>query len=233
MKNQTPIWTEDRVEKLKKLWLTTDMTAEQVAVELGGLAGAREGGRMVVLGKLHRLGLPARRDPRGLASPEERQRAQLAYKERENARRRATRAAKKAKEMALCGLSAPTTALVRVAKPKVDAPPFIGSLNLLFGELRRFSSSAANQCRYIEPSDNGPNFRACGTETLRGASYCGHHHPICHYAGSTTALSDAERKRRSNHGKALGFASVKRHRMPTLFPAGETAAAFQPAEAGA
>lgn len=49
-------WTDDRVETLKTLW-TDGLSASQVAAVLGGVS------RNGVIGKVHRLGLPRRKEP--------------------------------------------------------------------------------------------------------------------------------------------------------------------------
>ena len=46
-------WTDERVERLKKLWLD-GLSASQIALELGGVT------RNAVIGKVHRLGLSGR-----------------------------------------------------------------------------------------------------------------------------------------------------------------------------
>jgi GcrA cell cycle regulator len=47
------MWTDERVELLKKLW-TDGLSASQIAAELGGIT------RNAVIGKVHRLGLSGR-----------------------------------------------------------------------------------------------------------------------------------------------------------------------------
>ena len=46
-------WTEERVERLKKLW-SEGLSASQIAAQLGGVS------RNAVIGKVHRLSLPGR-----------------------------------------------------------------------------------------------------------------------------------------------------------------------------
>ena len=46
-------WTDERVEKLKKLW-SEGLSASQIAAQLGGVS------RNAVIGKVHRLSLPGR-----------------------------------------------------------------------------------------------------------------------------------------------------------------------------
>src|SRR2546423_15305097 len=49
----TMMWTDERVELLKKLW-ADGLSASQIAAELGGIT------RNAVIGKVHRLGLSGR-----------------------------------------------------------------------------------------------------------------------------------------------------------------------------
>lgn len=46
-------WTDERIERLKKLW-TDGLSASQIAAEMGGVT------RNAVIGKVHRLGLSGR-----------------------------------------------------------------------------------------------------------------------------------------------------------------------------
>src|SRR5438093_13246123 len=55
-------WTDERVEKLKKLW-ADGLSASQIAGELGGVT------RNAVIGKVHRLNLSGRAKPAGSAVP--------------------------------------------------------------------------------------------------------------------------------------------------------------------
>ena len=52
-KRGTMAWTDERVERLKKLW-TDGLSASQIAADLGGVT------RNAVIGKVHRLGLSGR-----------------------------------------------------------------------------------------------------------------------------------------------------------------------------
>ncbi|MBC6437073.1 MAG: GcrA cell cycle regulator [Rhodobacteraceae bacterium] len=47
-------WTDDRVERLRKMWDDTQKTTREISRELGGVT------RNAVIGKAHRLGLPNR-----------------------------------------------------------------------------------------------------------------------------------------------------------------------------
>jgi GcrA cell cycle regulator len=54
-------WTDERVEKLKKLW-SEGLSASQIAAQLGGVS------RNAVIGKVHRLNLPGRAKAGGATS---------------------------------------------------------------------------------------------------------------------------------------------------------------------
>lgn len=54
-------WTDERVEKLKKLW-SEGLSASQIAAQLGGVS------RNAVIGKVHRLNLPGRAKAGGTQS---------------------------------------------------------------------------------------------------------------------------------------------------------------------
>ncbi|WP_280950746.1 GcrA family cell cycle regulator, partial [Pararhizobium antarcticum] len=54
-------WTDERVEKLKKLW-SEGLSASQIAAQLGGVS------RNAVIGKVHRLSLPGRAKAGGTAA---------------------------------------------------------------------------------------------------------------------------------------------------------------------
>jgi GcrA cell cycle regulator len=54
-------WTDERVEKLKRLW-SEGLSASQIAAQLGGVS------RNAVIGKVHRLSLPGRAKAGGTAT---------------------------------------------------------------------------------------------------------------------------------------------------------------------
>ena len=65
------MWTDERVELLKKLW-ADGLSATQVAAELGGFADYPDGGRSAVCGKVHRLGLSGRAKSPSMSAPQPR-----------------------------------------------------------------------------------------------------------------------------------------------------------------
>jgi GcrA cell cycle regulator len=63
------IWSDRRVEQLKKLW-EAGLSASQIAAELGHVT------RNAVIGKVHRLGLSGRHNSQSLAAPRKARAAQ-------------------------------------------------------------------------------------------------------------------------------------------------------------
>jgi len=61
-------WTDERVEKLKKLW-SEGLSASQIAAQLGGVS------RNAVIGKVHRLSLPGRAKAGGTTASRSQKRA--------------------------------------------------------------------------------------------------------------------------------------------------------------
>jgi hypothetical protein len=142
--------------------------------------------RNAVLGKLQRLGLLGKGAPRPHISEEERK-----LRQRERDRKRAPRqriGEKKMQEMP--------------AAP----PPFIGSLNIPFNDLRPWLSGGVNQCRFIVAKIPAADSPACGNETLPGESWCGH----CK-GNRGQNISDEERSRREAQMRKMTCPSVLRH----------------------
>jgi GcrA cell cycle regulator len=61
-------WTDERVERLKKLW-SEGLSASQIAAQLGGVS------RNAVIGKVHRLSLPGRAKAGGTTASRSQKRA--------------------------------------------------------------------------------------------------------------------------------------------------------------
>lgn len=63
-------WTDERVDRLKKLW-SEGLSASQIAAQLGGVS------RNAVIGKVHRLNLPGRAKAGGATSARSQKRASI------------------------------------------------------------------------------------------------------------------------------------------------------------
>jgi GcrA cell cycle regulator len=146
-------WTDEQDEVLKRL-LAAGISFTNAAAMINA-DFATSYSRNAAIGRAHRLGIKTER--RGLPGA---------------GRKPTGRKPRPAKPVF------PKQVVVRAPEPVVELAPYIGSLNLPFGDLRPFSADRVNQCRFIEGA--APEFLCCGTETLPGASWCGHHHEITH-----------------------------------------------------
>lgn len=204
--NSLGTWTPARDEALRAAW-ATKATAPEIAAQLGGFEHTTDGGKNSVIGRAHRLKLESRAPATRALDPEERDRRLQARYEIVKARRHAKREA----ELTMYADAPRAPRAAKPAKaPKPEAPPYVPQ-GISFAELRDFSSQRANQCRYIDAADPGPNFFYCGSETLPGESYCGHCAKICRGdQRSTAVMSDERRERLRQQGRTAGYASIKK-----------------------
>jgi GcrA cell cycle regulator len=143
------IWTDERVELLKKLW-AEGLSASQIARELGGVT------RNAVIGKVHRLQLSGRAKPASSAPRVRRPRAA----------RPARPAAAPAVHGNLALKTAPLPAPRRLVSMDVVVPiPLKASiLNL-----------TDKTCRWPIGDPGEEDFCFCGHAPREGAPYCEYH----------------------------------------------------------
>lgn len=201
--NSLGTWTPARDEALRAAW-ATKATAPEIAAQLGGFEHTVDGGKNAVIGRAGRLKLERRTPASRALDPEERDRRLQARYEIVKARRHAKREA----ELALYADAPRVPRAAKLAKAaKPEAPPYVPQ-GIPFAELRDFSSQRANQCRYIDAADPGPNFFYCGSETLPGESYCGHCAKICR-PSPVSQISEERREQLRSQGRNAGYASVR------------------------
>jgi GcrA cell cycle regulator len=168
MTHTPPYWTDERVAELKRLH-EAGLSARQIGVRMGTTRNA-------TIGKLKRLkltlnGVPRLTEEQRAESRKKRNAARVVRKRKQRQRERGGKKMQEAKLL----------------------PPFIGSLNIPFADLRPWREHVSNQCRYIAAEPPGPDYLACGNETLPGESYCGHCGDIVFSRGQTpvTKLQEA------------------------------------------
>lgn len=186
-------WTDQKIKELKAHW-TSNLSMSEIGAAMGTTRNA-------VIGKCHRLGFPER--PQHVDAVERDERAQKRSERQalEQRNRRQKRSAER-KEMRM------QEGIVKRASPKsapapapVQPPAFVGSLNIPFADLRRFSNSEPNECRNIPAEPPGPDYLACGTETLPGESWCSHCKGIVFARPANFSAEDLERRSRSTTRK--------------------------------
>lgn len=145
---QTGTWSDERVEKLKRLW-SKGLSASEIASRMGGVS------RNAVIGKANRLGLAGRR----VMS----RKAPICAKERRTKpRQKSTRTrAKDAIAMRYAEQFSDPQA-VEPIPPSNDIP-----------HVSRLVDLEKRDCRWPVDHDHGVGF--CGREAMEGSSYCPDH----------------------------------------------------------
>ena len=146
----TMMWTDERVELLKKLW-TDGLSASQIAAELGGIT------RNAVIGKVHRLGLSGRAKSPTSAAPRPR-------KPRPPGMMRLARPAMRG-----------NTALAPMYEQDVEAEPEMVENIIPIGQRCTLLELNEEKCHWPVGDPGQPDFYFCGGKTNTGTPYCGYH----------------------------------------------------------
>ena len=148
------MWTDERVELLKKLW-ADGLSASQIANELGSVT------RNAVIGKVHRLGLSGR--TKSLATTAPRQR-----KPRTHAMLRIRPAVRG------------NTALATAFDLDVVAEPEIVENVVPMGQRCSLVELSDHRCRWPIGDPGQPEFAFCGGPSSEGFPYCAYHARIAY-----------------------------------------------------
>jgi len=159
-------WTDERVERLKRLW-AEGLSASQIAAQLGGVS------RNAVIGKVHRLCLPGRAKAGGSTA--------------------ATRAAKRPAAPAPRAptfASRATTATRTVTRPSgstmlkeeieidsAEEPAFVPAGNVVVPILKRLALTDLTErtCKWPVGDPMKEDFYFCGNESPDASPYCTYH----------------------------------------------------------
>lgn len=144
-------WTDDRVEKLKKLW-AEGLSASQIAKELGGVT------RNAVIGKVHRLGLSGRATPS----------------------RPPRRVVKTSRPRPAVRPARPATPAVAegpnvTPMPRPQPLPAVDTTPLPDGDFATVLTLSDRVCKWPVGDPNSKEFRFCGRKTKPGSVYCEAH----------------------------------------------------------
>jgi len=187
-------WTDERVEKLKGLW-ADGLSASQIAKDLGGVT------RNAVIGKVHRLGLPAR-TPGGGAKADTAAAAEKPAKPTKKAAAKTTPTPKPA---------APKPAPVKAApEPEPELPEVIEEDD---GEEKLLSETGVDLlalerkakkinlmeltervCKWPIGDPTSTEFHFCGQPSVAGKPYCEGHVSVAFQPMSTRRERDRKRQ---------------------------------------
>ena len=145
-------WTDERVERLKKLW-ADGLSASQIAGELGGIT------RNAVIGKVHRLGLSGRAKAPSSSVPRQR-------KPRAPSMFRAPRPMMR-------GNTALAHSPAYDYEPEPE-PELIENI-IPIGQRCTLLELNDEKCHWPIGDPGQPDFFFCGGKTGTGIPYCGYH----------------------------------------------------------
>lgn len=161
-------WTDERVEKLKRLW-AEGLSASQIAAQLGGVS------RNAVIGKVHRLSLPGRIKAGGNASSNRAQKRPAPAAQQ----RPATFAARPAQPAARTvarpmGATAVKEEIeVEVTQPRILMP----STSVVVPLAKRLALTELTErtCKWPMGDPLKDDFHFCGAESPDNSPYCKYH----------------------------------------------------------
>lgn len=168
----TWVWTEERVEVLKKLW-ADGLSASQIAGELGGIT------RNAVIGKVHRLGLSGRAKAPSSSIPRQRKPRSPAQFSRQ---RPASRGNTALAHHALAYLD---------TEPEAEPEPEFLDNIIPIGQRCSILELTEATCHWPIGDPGSPEFFFCGGTTVGGQPYCGYHCRIAYQP-----IQDRRRERR-------------------------------------
>jgi GcrA cell cycle regulator len=145
------MWTDERVELLKKLW-TDGLSASQIAAELGGIT------RNAVIGKVHRLGLSGRAKSPSSTAP----------------RPRKPRAPGHMMRLARPAMRG-NTALAPMYETDLESEPEQIENIIPLGQRCTLLELNEDKCRWPIGDPGTSEFFFCGGAPVEGAPYCGYH----------------------------------------------------------
>lgn len=160
-------WTDERVERLKRLW-AEGLSASQIAAQLGGVS------RNAVIGKVHRLNLPGRAKAGGSSSS-----ARPA--------KRTVQAQRPANFQARPAATTTTRTVTRAAgatmlKEEIEVDTFeeievSRPLNVVVPISRRLALTELTErtCKWPIGDPMKDDFHFCGCEIADSAPYCTYH----------------------------------------------------------
>ncbi|MEM9676622.1 MAG: GcrA family cell cycle regulator [Pseudomonadota bacterium] len=171
-------WTNERVERLSKLW-AEGLSASQFAADLGGVT------RNAVIGKVHRLGLSgrARATPKQQSQAPRRKATPRTASSGFNRSNSAPRPSSAPRSVGNAALNLEYEEEVEVvAKPTEDVVvPISRKLTLM--------QLTENSCKWPTGDPTMPGFSFCGHQSADGKPYCEHHSKLAFQPAS-------ERRRR-------------------------------------
>ncbi len=145
-------WTDERVERLKKLW-TDGLSASQIAAELGGVT------RNAVIGKVHRLGLSGRAKSPSSSTPRPRKVRSGGH---------------------MLRVSRPSIRGNTALAYDYDVEPEPELIEIPVEQRKTLLQLNEHTCRWPIGDPGSPEFFFCGGETVNELPYCSYHSRVAY-----------------------------------------------------
>ncbi|WP_136659884.1 GcrA family cell cycle regulator [Nitratireductor sp. XY-223] len=155
-------WTDERVDRLKKLW-ADGLSASQIAAELGGVS------RNAVIGKVHRLNLPGRAKSGGSSASRAKRVSSASRGGSYASRGGATRSMPRTR-----GATALKPDLIADAVAEIDTRPVEDVVVPIFRKLP-LTELTEKTCKWPVGDPLQDDFYFCGVECDDSAPYCTYH----------------------------------------------------------
>lgn len=161
-------WTDERVEKLKKLW-SEGLSASQIAAQLGGVS------RNAVIGKVHRLALPGRAKAGGAPTATRAKRPAAAAP-------RPTNFAPRVASRAVVRPAGSAVTKEEAAFEYDEAPAPRTSNNVVVPMSRRLELTELTErtCKWPNGDPLKDDFHFCGNESPDNSPYCTYHQRLAY-----------------------------------------------------
>ncbi|WP_105370538.1 GcrA family cell cycle regulator [Neorhizobium huautlense] len=157
-------WTDERVEKLKRLW-SEGLSASQIAAQLGGVS------RNAVIGKVHRLSLPGRAKAGGTVAT-----GRAAAKRATSAPRAPNYASRVATRTVARAVGA-TVVKEEIEVEAFEEMEYRPASNVVVPISRRLALTELTErtCKWPVGDPLKEDFHFCGCESPDSSPYCSYH----------------------------------------------------------
>nr|WP_316652083.1 GcrA family cell cycle regulator [uncultured Gellertiella sp.] len=171
-------WTDERVEKLKKLW-SEGLSASQIAAQLGGVS------RNAVIGKVHRLSLPGRAKAGGSApstAARTPKRTTSAPRAPNYAARATNAASTSTTTRTVTRAQGATMVREEVEIDAVEEMHFVPASNVVVPISRRLELVELTErtCKWPVGDPLKEDFHFCGNDSPDSSPYCGYHQKLAY-----------------------------------------------------
>jgi GcrA cell cycle regulator len=161
-------WTDERVEKLKKLW-SEGLSASQIAAQLGGVS------RNAVIGKVHRLSLPGRAKAGGNATA-------VRAPKRNTSAPRAPNYASRIATRTVTRQQGATMLKEEIDVDLMEQMEYRPAANVVVPIARRLGLTELTErtCKWPVGDPLKDDFHFCGCESTDASPYCSYHQRLAY-----------------------------------------------------